>query len=186
MQDPADGVVEQLGLREGVVSALMGENPYASAEQALEDCVQAPENEPYRIGWNVLGSDKGVEEIEGGGQADNVAEDVSHAEKAIALEAVLGNGITELLDREVWDLEFIAVGVDQLAVRGLLLCSIEGGHGGEGCRGRRAPRGLERRSSGGRGRGVGGDRGCRGDGAPQGWVSLGGDSRGRHFRRESC
>ena len=150
VHNPPDNVVVQLGRREGIVAALVGKDPQASAEQALEEGVQTPEGEAYRVVGNVLGSDKVVEEVEGGGQAGSVTEDVSHAEEAIALEAVLGDGVTELLDGVVRNLEGVAVGVDQLAVRGLQLGSgVERGHGGEGGRGCGGSWGVERRGNGG-------------------------------------
>lgn len=129
MHDPSDDVVVQLGGGKGAVTALVGENPKTSTEQSLEEGVQTPESEACRVGGDVLGGDEVVEEVEGGGEAGKVADNVSHTEDTITLEAVLWDGVTELLDCEVRNLEGVAIGVDQLAIRGLLFtCGIEGGH----------------------------------------------------------
>lgn len=182
VQDPADDVVVQLGGREGLVAALVGQNPEAGGEEALHGGVQAPEREAERVRGNVLWRYKVVEEVECGGEAGHVAEDIAHALDTITLEAVLGYGVAEFLDGVIWDLERVAVRVDQLAVRHLLLGGIERGHGREGGgRGRRAWR------AGGRGDGGGWGRvrvaGGRGDCPPQGRVALGGHSCGSHCAR---
>ena len=39
MADPAGGVIENLGGREGLVAALVGENPETGAEETLDDGV---------------------------------------------------------------------------------------------------------------------------------------------------
>lgn len=153
VDNPSDQVIVRLGGREGAVAALVGKDPQASAEQALEECVQAPESKACRVRGDVLGCHEVVKKIEGGGEAGAVTENVPQAQEAVTLETVLGDGVTELLDGIVRDLEGVAIGVDQLAVRRLLFaCGIEGGHGRERRRGGGGPRGVEGRSdaSGGR------------------------------------
>lgn len=149
VDDPADGVVVQLGRGEGLVAALVGEDPKAGAKEALQEGVQAPEDEADGVGGDGLGCDKVVKEGEGGGEAGHVAQDIAHAEEAIALEAVLGDGVPDVLDGVVGDLEAVAVCVDQLAIVLLVGRGVERGHGGQ---------------RGGRGRGAGrverGRRGC--------------------------
>lgn len=179
VQDPADDVVVQLGGRESLVAALVGQDPEAGAEEALHEGVQAPEGEAERVRGDVLWRDEVVEEVECGGEAGHVTEDIAHALDTITLEAVLGDGVADVLDGVIWDLEGVAVRVDQLAVRHLVLDGVEGGHGGEG--GGRS-RGAWR--VGGRGHGGGWRRvriaGGRGDCPPQGRVALGGHSCGSH------
>lgn len=72
-----------------------------------------------------------MEEVECGGEAGHVTEDIAHALDTITLEAVLGDGIADVLDGVIWDLEGVAVRVDQLSVRDLLLVGIKLGHGGQ-------------------------------------------------------
>lgn len=86
----------------------------------------------------MLWRDKVVEEVECGGEAGHVAEDIAHALDTITLEAVLGDGVADVLDGVIWDLKRVAVRVDQLAVGDLLLVDgIKGRHGGQrGGRGR--------------------------------------------------
>lgn len=182
VEHPADDVVVQLGGREGLVAALVGKDPDAGAEEALHDGVQAPEGEAERVRGDVLWCHKVVEEVECGGEAGHVAEDIAHALDAITLEAVLGDGVADVLDGEIWDLEGVAVRVDQLAVRHLCLVGVEGGHGGE-----RSGRDRGAWRVGGRSDDGGGGRvrvaGGRGDCPPQGRVALGGHSCGSHCVR---
>lgn len=66
MEDPADNVVVQLGGGEGLVAALVSQDPETGAEETLHDGVQAPEDEAERVRGDVLGCDKVVEEVECG------------------------------------------------------------------------------------------------------------------------
>jgi len=69
VEDPAHGIVDHLGGREGLVTALVGEDPDASSEQALHESVSSPQSSADGSRWNVLGGDIGVEAIEGGSKA---------------------------------------------------------------------------------------------------------------------
>lgn len=123
MKDPANGVVESLGRREGLVTTLVGDNPKTSTEQTLENGVESPEASSDRGRRNVLGSNKVVCEEEGSSDADNVASDVVEASGSRTLEAVSRDSFTDLLDGVVGDLELVAVGVDQgtaLVLEGLI------------------------------------------------------------------
>ena len=68
VKNEADGVVEDLRRGESLVSALVGQNPDASTEQALEHSVQCPQSRTDRQRWNVLGGHIVVENVEGGAQ----------------------------------------------------------------------------------------------------------------------
>lgn len=131
VDDPADSVVVQLGGGEGLVTALVGEDPETRTKETLQEGVQSPENEADGVGRNGLGGDKVVEEGEGGGEASHIAQNIAHTEKAVTLEAVLGNGIPNILDGVVGYLKGVAVGVDQLAIVLLGGGGVERGHGGE-------------------------------------------------------
>lgn len=158
VQDPADNVVEALRGREGTVAALVGKDPETGAEEALEEGVRAPEDDADGLGGDELGRDIVVPEVKGGGEEDHVAEDIAHAADVGPLEAVLGDGIADVLDGVVGHLELVAVRVDELAVR-----LWHGLHVGLG---------SHRREGGGRGgaaRGVGG----RGIGCGRGRVGGG-------------
>lgn len=116
VEDPAGEVVDEVGLGEGAVAALVGDDPEAGAEEALEDGVDGPETGAERGGGDVLRGDEVVEEVEGGGEAGHVSEDVGVALQGGALEAVLGDGIADVLDGEVGDGEVVAVRVGQTAI----------------------------------------------------------------------
>ena len=48
MEDPADGVVEDLGGGEGLVTTLMSHDPEASSGQTLDEGVQSPQDKRTR------------------------------------------------------------------------------------------------------------------------------------------
>lgn len=176
VDNPANRVVVQLGGREGLVTALVGKDPETSTKETLHEGVQTPENEADGIGRNCLGGDKVVKEGEGGSEASHVTKDISHAEETITLEAVLGDGITDVLDGVVGNLKGVAIGVDQLAV--VLLggvVRIERGHGREGGGRGRSARRVEGRRRGSRGR-RDGLCGASGDGPLHGRLAFGRDS----------
>lgn len=115
VEDPTGEVVDRLGVGEGAVAALVGNDPETGAEEALQDGVEGPETSTNGRGGDELRGDIVVEDVEGGGQAGHVAEDVAVALESRALEAVLGDGIADVLDGEVGHLELVAVGVDHAA-----------------------------------------------------------------------
>ena len=137
--DPANGVIQNLGGGEGLVAALVGQHPHSGADKTLHNGVQGPKGHAGRQEGHGLRGDIVVEEVENRGQDSDVPEDIVQTSGSGAVEAVSGNGIADLLDGIVWDLELVSVGVQHLA--GLLLRS----HGGQGCRGGRLARAIERR-----------------------------------------
>lgn len=165
VEDPAGDVVDEARVGEGAVAALVGNDPETGSEETLEDGVDGPETSTGGGGRDVLGGHKVVPDGEGGGEEDHVAEDVAVASKGGALEAVLGNGIVDVLDGEVGHLELVAVRVDQAAIARLGLLNIhlrqrrERGGGSRGTRGVRGRDGSRRLGVGGRGRGDGASKG---------------------------
>lgn len=156
MADPADGVVEDLGGRESLVTALMGHNPETSSRQTLHEGVESPQSGAEGEVGNGLGRHVVVEEVEGNRKLGDVASNITQTADGRALEAVLGNGRAQLANGIVGDLELVAVGVDELAVAlrsnlGLRAERREGGVRG------RAGWGIGGRVRNGRGSRVGGD-----------------------------
>ena len=113
MKDPTDSVVQCLGWGESLVTTLVGKNPDTGTEKTLENGVECPETSSEGHVWNSLGGDIVVEDVEGDGQACNVSGDVVETGSGRALEAVCRNGISYLLDGVVWNLEFVAVAINQ-------------------------------------------------------------------------
>lgn len=175
VDDPADSVVVQLGGGEGLVTALVGKDPETSTKETLHEGVETPEDEANRVGGDSLGSYKVVKEGEGGGEAGHVPQDISQTEEAVTLEAVLWDGISDVLDGVVGHLKGVAVGVDQLAIVLLGVVGIERGHGGERSRRGRSARRVEGRRRGSRGR-RDGLCGGSGDGPLHGRLAFGRDS----------
>lgn len=134
--DPADGVVEDLVGREGLVAALVGQNPQTSTEETLEDGVQSPEQYTSRHRGHRLRGHVFVEYVEGSGQRSEIAGDVAKTTNGGALKAVLGNGIADLLDRVVGNLKLVAIRVqkDTAGVLGGLRGFVHGREGGVGGR----------------------------------------------------
>lgn len=175
VDDPADGVVVQLGGGEGLVTALVGKDPETSPKETLHEGVQTPENEADGVGGDCLGRDKVVKKSESGSEASHVTQDISHTEEAVTLEAVFGDGISNVLDGVVGNLKGVAVGVDQLAIVLLGVVGIERGHGGKRSRRGRSTRRVEGRRRGSRGR-RDGLCGASGDGPLHGRLAFGRDS----------
>lgn len=174
--DEARGVVQDLGGREGLVAALVGQNPETGAKEALDDGVETPEGRARRGPGDVLGSDEVVGEGKGEAETGDIPEDVGEAAQARALEAVLGDGIADVVDREVGQLELVAVGVEQGAIGLLGLGVVDRGHGREG-------RGRGRLAGGVAGGALGGGGGRVGHGGGGGGATQDGalgEGRGSH------
>ena len=62
---PADGVVERLAWREGLMPTLMRQYPQSCAKETLDEGIARPEGCPHREGWHIFGCAVGVEEVEG-------------------------------------------------------------------------------------------------------------------------
>lgn len=148
VKNPASDVVDEVGIREGAVSALVGNDPETSAKETLEEGVDSPESTADPDVGDVLGGHVVVVDGKGGGEVEHVAEDVEITLEGGALEAVLGNGIANVLDGEVGRSELVAVGVNQLSVVGGLGVNLHLREGGEGCGRGRGARGVARRVGG--------------------------------------
>jgi len=113
VKDPTDSVVQCLGWGESLVTTLVGKNPDTGTEKTLENGVECPETSSEGHAWNVLWCDIVVEDVEGKSQAGNVSGDVEETSSGRTLKAVCRNGVSYLLDGVVWNLELVAVTIDQ-------------------------------------------------------------------------
>lgn len=138
--DPANGVVQHLGGGESLVTTLVGQDPDTGTDETLDDSVQSPQSHASGHEGDGLGGDIVVEEVEDASQNGKVPEDIVQTGDGRAVEAVCGDGITDLLDGEIGNLELIAQGIDQLGR--LRLRS----HGGQGSRRGRLAGAVEGRS----------------------------------------
>ena len=112
VEDETDGVVEDLGWREGLVTTLVGQNPDTRTEQTLENGVQSPQSRTNRQRRDILGSHIVVEYIKSGAEVEYITGDVCQTLHGRSLEAMLGNSVTELLDRVIGNLELVAISVE--------------------------------------------------------------------------
>ena len=158
VDQPAGAVADQLGGGEGAMATLVGNDPETGAKETLDEGVHGPESSAGGERGDVLGRHVCVEDVEGGGEAGNISQDVSPASEGGALEAVLGNGIVDVLDGVVGRGEVVAVCVDETAkVGGLGVVNLDGGERRKRRgRGRRARRVGRRDDSRGLGVGSGG------------------------------
>merc|ERR1712072_12325 len=102
VREPANGVVEGLGRREGLMTALVRQYPEAGAEEALKEGVASPQSSAEGIRRHVGRCAVGVEEVEGACHKCYIASDVAQATKTRPLKAMLGDSIADVLDRVVW------------------------------------------------------------------------------------
>lgn len=141
VEDPAGDVVDKARVGESTVATLVSDDPETGTEKTLENSVDSPETSAGGSARDVLGGHIVVPDAKGGSKKDNVAEDVSVSLESGALEAVLGDGIVDLLDGEVGNLELVAIGVKHNTIFGLGLGDINLGKRRErGGRGRMAGR----------------------------------------------
>lgn len=151
VEDPTSNVVDEARVGESTMTALVGNDPDTGSEKTLENSVHTPEESSHRSGGNVLGSDIVVPDGKGGGEANQVAEDVAVSLEGRSLEAVPGDGVVDVLDGEIRRSELVAVGVDEAAIVGLGgLVDIYRRERGERGRRSRGSRGISR-ADGGRG-----------------------------------
>lgn len=99
MENEADGVIKPLVVAEGVVAALMGDDPDAGEDAALDSPVDWPgqERERPREEMEVMGSH--IIEAEGYGEVVN---DVGERARQRTVETVRRQGLLDLTHRERW------------------------------------------------------------------------------------
>ena len=112
--DEADSVIERLGGRERLVATFMGHNPQTGTKASLNESIEGPSSCTDAIRRNVGRSPQCVKEGEGGRKGEDVSSNIHQASGRRTLEAVLGYSITNIVDGELGNLEFIAMGIDQL------------------------------------------------------------------------
>jgi hypothetical protein len=125
VENPAGDVVDEAGVRESTVATLVSNDPETGTEKTLENSIDGPETSAGGGAGDVLGGHIVVPDTKGGGKEDNVAKDVSVSLESGALETMLGNGIVDLLDGEVGNLELVAVGVEHNTIFGLGLGNVD-------------------------------------------------------------
>ena len=111
--DPADGIIKRLRRRERLVSTFVCQHPQAGSEQALDYSVCRPQTSSTGRVLNRLGRDEVVKDVEGGRQTGHLSGAVAEATKPRPLEAMFRNGIADVLDRIVWNVELVAVRVEE-------------------------------------------------------------------------
>lgn len=99
------------------MSTFVRQHPQTSTEQTLHKGIHAPEDSPNWCGRDILRCHIVVEDVERGGQRGNVSGDICQTTSSGALETVCWDGVPDLLYGIIWNLEFIAIGVEHLPIR---------------------------------------------------------------------
>ena len=120
MAEPTDRVIQCLAWRERLMATLMCQYPESSAEQALNNGIESPETGSQWHRGDILGRAELVEQTKSPGKQEYVPGNIGETCSTGSLQAVLGYGISYLLNSKVWELKLVAVGVDQLLLRRLL------------------------------------------------------------------
>lgn len=110
------------------MTAFMGKNPEASSKQTLNNGVYSPQCCTNWGGGDVFRSNKFVEENKSGSQTGNIPSNISQTPQTRPLKAVLGNCTSNIIDGIIWDLEFVPICINELAIS-LLLDIVQRGHG---------------------------------------------------------
>ncbi len=103
------------------MATLVSEDPKTRCEQALKECIDCPQQATSELGGNVFRSQEKVEEGEDGGEKGDIAGHIRQTARPGTLQAMSRDGVTDLLDGEVWQMELISVCIDHTQV--LVLCS---------------------------------------------------------------
>ena len=98
------------------MSTLVREDPKPCSEKSLHKSIDGPQHAAKSCGGDVLGGQEGVEEVECGCERQDIPGYVAQATGSRTFEAMGGNGITDLFDGEVGDLEFVAISVQHLPI----------------------------------------------------------------------
>ena len=100
------------------MATFVSQDPQTSGEQALHKSIKAPEGIADGFAWNCFRGYEIVEYIEGNGQAEDVPKNVAETSQAGSFEAMGWDSVSDVLDGEVWKLEFIPIGVQKKAIIG--------------------------------------------------------------------
>lgn len=110
VEDPADNVVDGLGVRKGTVATFVGQNPAASAKETVKEAVDGPSNDTSREPRDEV--DILVGEVGEKTNEKDVAEDVGKGFDVRALVAFGWDCVKDFLHGEVGDSESVAIGIN--------------------------------------------------------------------------
>lgn len=114
--NPPNRIVQTLRGRKGLMSTFVGQDPKTGAKASLYKGICRPQNSAKGGRGDIFRSQVRVEEVEREGEGSNIAGHIAQAPDGGAFKAMSGDGVPDLLDGEVWDLELIAIGVKQFPI----------------------------------------------------------------------
>lgn len=103
------------------MTTLMSKNPETGTKQTLNNGVDSPQQSANWGPGNVFWGKVFVEEEESSGQTGNIASNISQTSGSRAFVAVLRNCVSNIIDGIIWKLEFVSIGIDELAIWFVLL-----------------------------------------------------------------
>jgi hypothetical protein len=109
------------------VTALVCKNPETSAKEALDYSIYSPQRSSNWCRRDAFRGNELVEQVENDSKAGDIPSNIAQPSQSRPLEAVLGNCISNIVDSVVWNLEFVAVGINEFA-KTMFLRFVEGGH----------------------------------------------------------
>ena len=115
--EPADGIIQRLARRKGLMTTLVRQHPETCGEKTLDERISSPETCPERQGWHVLRRAVVVEDVECRRKQGDVSCDITETSKTGSLKAVLRYGISYFLDCVIRKLELISVCINKLLFR---------------------------------------------------------------------
>jgi hypothetical protein len=116
MADPASGVVEDLGRRERLVTALVSKNPKTSTKQTLNNGVYSPKPSTDWGRRDVFWSNEFIEDHEGDCKTGDVPSNIAQSPQPRSLKAVLGNCVSNIIDCVVRKRELVSVCINKFAI----------------------------------------------------------------------
>jgi hypothetical protein len=112
VNNPANGVIQDLGGGERLMPTFVSQDPQTCSKKTLDEAVKSPEGIANGFAGNSFGSNIVMEDIEGNGEAKHVSEDIAKPLQTGSLEAVGWDGISNVLDGEIWQLESVAIAIN--------------------------------------------------------------------------
>lgn len=76
MTNESNSIVERLGWREGLMATFVSEDPETRGEQALEECVDCPQETTSDLRRNVFRGQEQVEKGEDGSEEGDITDDI--------------------------------------------------------------------------------------------------------------
>lgn len=99
------------------MTALMSQDPETSTKEALNDGIHSPKPSSKYSRRDIFWSNVCVEDHEDDRQTTDVSSNIAQPPQTRAVEAVSGDGISNVVDRVVWKFELVSIRINELPIR---------------------------------------------------------------------